>query len=46
MFLELSISEKTLNYKVTKGLVPIQSRFFSLCAGGETRTLTPFDTRF
>lgn len=46
MFSELSISEKTLNYKVTKGLIPIQSRFFSLCAGGETRTLTPCDTRF
>ena len=46
MFSELSVSENTLDYKVTKGLVPIQSRFFSLCAGGETRTLTPCDTRF
>lgn len=46
MFSELSVSENTLDYKVTKGLVPIKSRMFSLCAGGETRTLTPCDTRF
>lgn len=46
MFSELSVSEKTLDYKVVKGLEPIKSRFFSYCAGGETRTLTPCDTRF
>lgn len=36
MFSELSISEKTMDYKVTNGLVPIQSRFFSLCARERT----------
>lgn len=36
MFSELSVSENTLDYKVTKGLVPIKSRMFSLCAGGGT----------
>ena len=46
MFSELSVSENILNYKVTKGLVPIQSRFFSLCAGERTRTSTPCDIRF
>jgi hypothetical protein len=31
MFSELSISEKTIDYQVTRGLVPIQSSSLSLC---------------
>ncbi len=46
IFSELIVYENTLDYKLTIGFEPFKTRFVSVGAGGETRTLTPCDIRF